>query len=92
MVSPITLAEFFVGPTRAGALARAREEVARIGLGVIPLPEDAPAQLALLRVETNLKLPDCCVVLAAEQAGAGIATFDERLATASRTRGLVVVG
>jgi len=91
VVSPITLAEFFVGPTRAGAMALAQDVTARIGLEVVPLSEDAPARLALLRVETGLRLPDCCVVLAAEQTGADIATFDDRLANAARKRGLVVL-
>jgi predicted nucleic acid-binding protein len=47
-----------------------------------------PVRLALLRAETGLKLPDCCVLLAAEQSGAAVATFDDRLAGAVTRRGL----
>jgi hypothetical protein len=54
-----------------------------------PVPEDAPRRLALLRAGTNLKLPDCCVLLAAEQTDAAVATFDRRLADAATERGLV---
>jgi len=54
------------------------------------LREDWPAWLAVLRADTNLKLPDCCVLLAAEQTHGAVATFDDRLATAARERGFVV--
>jgi predicted nucleic acid-binding protein len=46
--------------------------------------------LAALRAGTGLKLPDCCVLQAAEQAHAGIATFDDRLAAAARELGVDV--
>lgn len=55
------------------------------------LPADAPVRLASLRAETNLKLPDCCVVLAAEQTQATLATFDHRLAATAEQRGLAVL-
>lgn len=42
--------------------------------------DDAPVRLATLRAETGLKLPDCCVLLAAQDAGAeAVLTFDEPL-------------
>jgi predicted nucleic acid-binding protein len=47
----------------------------------------------MLRAETRLKLPDCCVLLAAEQVSdAHVATFDDRLDVAARQRGFVVLG
>jgi len=42
-------------------------------------------------VTTGLKLPDCCVVLAAEDAGASIASFDERLAQCAEVRNLTLL-
>lgn len=56
----------------------------------LPLPDDAAARLATLRARTNLKLPDCCVLLAAQEAGAdAVFTFDAQLASAARAAGFV---
>jgi predicted nucleic acid-binding protein len=56
----------------------------------VPIDEAAPARLAGLRASTGLKLPACCVLLAAEQVDAAIVTFDHRLAAAARERGIDV--
>ena len=56
----------------------------------VALLEDAPVRLAMLRAGTGLKMPDCCVLLAAEQTHGALATFDDRLATAATKRGLAV--
>lgn len=90
--SPLTLAEVLVGPARAGLLDRAAAALHQLEVGSVPLEEDAPVRLAMLRAGTGLKLPDCCVLLAAEQAHATLATFDDRLAAAARDRGLGVRG
>jgi predicted nucleic acid-binding protein len=85
--SPLTLAEVLVGPARHSRLEVAREALARLGVREVAFAIDAPARLASLRAETNLNLPDCCVLLAAEDAPAArILTFDERLAKAARLR------
>lgn len=90
--SPITLAEVLVGPARAGRLRDARTAVADLGVVEIPLGDDAAARLADLRAETALKLPDCCVLLAAEDGHAEtVLTFDDRLARAAERRRLRVV-
>lgn len=85
--SPITLAEALVAPARRGLLERARGALSDLGIEDVPLPEDAPVRLARLRAETGCTLPDCCALLAAEQVGDRVATFDQRLATAARRRG-----
>ncbi len=41
----------------------------------LPFPADAAVRLAQLRATTDLKMPDCCVLLVAEDAGASIASF-----------------
>lgn len=56
------------------------------------LPQDAPSRLARLRAATTLKMPDCCVLLAADQLADAIATFDDRLADVARNHGLAVWG
>lgn len=90
LASPLTLAEVLTGPARAGQLDRATAALALLEVAGVDLGQDAPTQLALLRAGTNLKLPDCCVLLAAETAHAAVATFDERLANAARERGFEV--
>ena len=88
--SPITLAEVLVRPARAGLLHAASTAVQRLGVDVVALTPDAPKQLAELRASTGLRMPDCCVLLALEQVGGELATFDERLAAAARDQGYEV--
>lgn len=90
--SPLTMAEVLVGPTRMGRLERARGALRELGVAAIGMREEAPVRLAMLRVATRLRLPDCCVLLAAEQIDGGVATLDQRLGSAARELGLVVRG
>ena len=90
--SPITLAEVLVGPARAGSLRHARSAITDLGVAEISLRDDAASRLAELRAETALKMPDCCVLLAAVDGQAqAVLTFDDRLARAAQQRGLRVV-
>ena len=88
--SPITLAEVLVGPARAGRVDRGVALLHELDVASVRLPEDAPEHLAVLMGGTGLKLPDCCVLLAAEQMQGAVATFDDRLANAAAERGLAV--
>jgi predicted nucleic acid-binding protein len=82
--STLTLAEVFVGPARRGRLDDTRAAIAALEVEEIPLASGAAGDLATLRVESGLKLPDCCVLLAARDARASsVLTFDERLAKAA---------
>lgn len=78
--SSITLAEVLVAPTRAGQQAAARAALRTLEVTELPLPSNAATRLAALRVETKLKLPDCCVLLAAADLAGTVLTFDDRLA------------
>lgn len=88
--SPITLAEVLVGPARAGEVERGTALLHELGVTSVRLLDDAPARLAVLRAGTGLKLPDCCVLLAAEQTRGAVATFDDRVANAATERGLAI--
>lgn len=90
--SSITLAEVLVTPTRLGRLGAAQQMLRDVGITEVPLPSDAATRLAQLRVECALKLPDCCVLLAAEMTAGSVATFDGRLAREATTRGMTVLG
>jgi predicted nucleic acid-binding protein len=89
--SPITLAEVMVGPARAGKLNLAATTLALLDVATVDLESNAPMRLAMLRASTGLKLPDCCVLLAAEQSGGVLSTFDDRLAAAAEAHGYVVL-
>jgi toxin FitB len=88
--SVVSLAEIYVGAERAGRLADAQRAVSLLGVTPLPLPADIGPRLAQLRVATSLKLPDCCVLEAAERHGATLATFDGALAAHARRLGLTV--
>lgn len=79
VASSITLAEVLVAPIRAGRLADAQAALRALRVSGLSLPANAAERLAALRVETALKLPDCCVLLAAEDAQGTVLTFDGQL-------------
>lgn len=91
-ISPLTLAEVLVGPTRNDALDLIRSGLQLLDAEEVGLPHDAAIRLAGLRAATRLKLPDCCVVLAAQQRGAAVLTFDDRLAAACERLGVQLLG
>lgn len=89
-VSVLTLAEALVTPARSG---RSRVVVDVLeGLGVVELSISDPVRLAEIRARTGLKMPDCCVLVAAEDHQASVATFDDALANAASTLGLRTAG
>ncbi|HXS34926.1 MAG TPA: type II toxin-antitoxin system VapC family toxin [Solirubrobacterales bacterium] len=88
--SPISLAETLVAPARTGQLEAARDALERIGIAELEFRADAPARLARLRADTGRKLPDCCVLLAAQDHEGTVASFDMDLLKAARTLGLAV--
>ena len=91
-VPTLNLAETMVHGVRQGVADDMATAIAGVGIRELErLPRESRS-LAVLRVETGLKLPDCCVVACAEAHEAGLATFDDRLARVARGRGLVVMG
>lgn len=91
VTSPITMAEVLVGPVRADTAESIMNRLAQIPIGTVDLGTDAPLRLATLQAHSALRMPDCCVLLAAEQVAAKILTFDHRLAGAAADRGLRVI-
>ena len=88
--NPLTLAEVLVVPTRTNRLDAVMTALRDLEVQELPFPADSAVRLAGLRVSTRLKMPDCYVLLAAEAAGAHVATFDDRLAKAAEARGVQV--
>ena len=87
--STITLAEALVGAAAAGRLDEQLQAIAALEIAEVPLERGAAAALARLRVESGLRMPDCCVLYAAEARRAdALATRDHRLQRAASARGL----
>jgi predicted nucleic acid-binding protein len=90
-VNPLTLAEVLVGPSRIGRLDAARSALRELEVTEQPFPADTAVRLARLRTDTGLRMPDCCVLLAAQDATARVAAFDDRLVRAAEELGLVAL-
>lgn len=88
----LTLAEVLVVPARDGRLEAAQTALRDLEVAELPFPADTAVRLALLRTSTRLKMPDCCVLLAAEESGAAVASFDDRLIRIAHARNMPVLG
>jgi predicted nucleic acid-binding protein len=90
--STITFAEVLAGATRLGRDQELLAALTDLGVAEVPIVDGAAA-LAELRVATGLRMPDCCVLLAADTLQASsVATFDDRLAKAAEQKGYAAVG
>lgn len=87
----LTLAEVLVVPARDRRLAQAQAALQELDVQELPFPVDSAEKLAILRADTGLKMPDCCVLLAAEAAAARVASFDDRLTRAAASRNMATV-
>lgn len=89
---PMTVAEVLVGPARRGDawFDQAIAVLAALEVTELPVGAGDAQRLARLRASTGLRLPDCCVLLAATDANATLASFDRRLAGEAARRGLPV--
>lgn len=66
--------------------------IQHLGIDTVPILGTDAYRLAELRAHTGLKMPDCCVLLAAERSAAtAIATFDVRLADTARRNGFAAL-
>jgi predicted nucleic acid-binding protein len=90
-VYSLTLAEILVAPVRDDRLDPVLAALHALEVQELPFPADTALRLAQLRATTGLKMPHCCVLLAAEDAAASIASFDERLAQTAEMRNLPVL-
>jgi predicted DNA-binding protein (UPF0278 family) len=53
--------------------------------------DEALSRLARLRADLGVKLPDCCVLLAAQEHAGAVASFDTGVIKAARKLGLCTV-
>ncbi|WP_460599314.1 type II toxin-antitoxin system VapC family toxin [Flexivirga lutea] len=90
-IGPINQAEVLVRAARENRDQQMLADLRALGITTTALPDDAATRLARLRANTRSKMPDCCVLLTAEQTSARVATFDEGLQESARSIGLTVV-
>lgn len=90
-IGPINQAEVLVRAARENRDQQMLADLRALGITTTALPDDAATRLARLRANTRSKMPDCCVLLTAEQMSARVATFDEGLKQSARSLGLAVV-
>ncbi len=90
-LNSLTLAEVLVVPVRDGRLDPVLAALRALEIQELSFPADAALRLARLRAATGLKMRDCCVILAAEEASATVASFDERLVQTAGARNLPVL-
>lgn len=90
LIHSLSLAEILVGGARVGREQQMLDDLHSIGVVVADSTEGEPMRLARLRVETGLKLPDCCALDTARSTGSVLATFDQALAGAARSRHVTV--
>jgi predicted nucleic acid-binding protein len=86
--STITLAETLVAPARTGRIADVVTALDRLGVSELPMGLEASTRLAQLRADSKCKLPDCCVLLAAQEHSGAIVSFDSALIDAAHSLGL----
>lgn len=90
LIHSLNLAEVLIGGVRAGRGQEMLSDLYAIGIRVADRTEGEPLRLAHLRVECGLKLPDCCALDTALATESTLATFDDALARAARTRHVTV--
>lgn len=90
--STVSLAETLVAPARAGRLPEATAALERLGIAELPLGPQAAARLAQLRADTGRKLPDCAILLAAQEHDGVVASFDAALIDAAAGLELATLG
>ena len=90
-VHMITLAEVLVGGSKLGKGPEMLADLKASGITLAPRDDDEALRLAELSAATGLKLPDCCVLDAAQTNAAQLATFDKALSTAASQLGVTVI-
>jgi predicted nucleic acid-binding protein len=88
--SALTAAEVLVHPAAGGLGEQAYAALQDMDLLILDIPADAAMQLAALRARTGRRMPDCCVLLAAERTGGAVLTFDTKLRRSAADVGVSV--
>lgn len=80
LIHRLTLAEVLVGPARRGREDQVVRDLYSIGVTPAESWSDEPIELARMRAEWGLKMPDTCVLVTAQHHVCDLMTFDKQLA------------
>ncbi len=87
----ITLAEALVTPARLGHLEEVEAVLVGLDVQELPMGSGAQGRLAEMRADVGLRMPDCCVLLTAQNNEAALATFDADMLSAAGKLGIDLV-
>lgn len=89
-MTALSQAEALVHPARNGKLDKFMKTFSALALVVTPIEGSDASKLATLRATTTLKMPDACVLHQAMKVKGSIATTDNQLAQAAKSKGIGV--
>lgn len=89
-ITALTLAEVLVHPIRSGKEKLFLENLKSLEMEVTAIDMGSALELARLRSETGLRMPDAVVLNQCNQANGALVTADSMLATRSREIGIEV--
>ncbi|MEY4532353.1 MAG: hypothetical protein RI926_122 [Actinomycetota bacterium] len=90
MISTLTYAEILVAPIRAERLKDFRKGIDSLGFSIDGIASADAPEIARLRAETGLKMPDVIVLHAALKHDASLATADAVLSRKAAALGIAV--
>ena len=90
MISSLTYAEILVAPIRADRLKEFRKGIDSLGFRIVDINSEDALEIASLRAETGLKMPDVIVLHAALTHSASLASADAALTRKAAALGIAV--
>lgn len=90
IISALTYAEILVAPIRANRLNEFRRGIDSLGFKIDDISPHDSIQIAQLRSDTGLKMPDVIVLHTALKHGASLATADATLKHKATSLGIAV--
>lgn len=89
-MSVLSQAEAMVHPTKAGRVENFLSAMNNLRIEIVPVESSDGTELAKLRADTNLRMPDVLVLHQALKVDGAIATTDKDLLRAARARSIGV--
>jgi predicted nucleic acid-binding protein len=90
IISSLTYAEILVAPIRADRLNEFRKGIDSLGFSIADIDSEDALEIAKLRSETSLKMPDVIVLHAALTHSASLASADAALTRKAAALGIAV--
>ena len=87
-MSVLNQAEAMVHPTRAGKQELFLEAINNLRIEIAPVEASDGVEIAKIRAQTNLRMPDALVLHQALKVDGSIATTDKELANQARSRSI----